>query len=383
MHHSPAPFTTYLDLYQKYPKDVLSRKARQLEWDIKDDTVLTTWEISFSAVQKKMPEAATILLISGNLAPEGIPQIFFTCGGFLSGMSNSSTWGSRPLMTFSLELQVQQAFGILLSFSFIQRSVGASDVSVHPLIHLWARLRLSLSEQKTLKETSLIMLDEYVGRSKDANNNRRHISHFWSIYTSIEPCDTPSDIDLPAICYDAANSNVFNIYPYTKTVHTVFSCITAIKQLIFPFHFNLQRLPTTEFHRIRRGILLWEFLGSRLFDSRIGGYKKFEDVPSWQFCQASKLFLTEDSTVITALFLPAEGTFYNGKGDIDLRFYGWLLIWYGQARVHQHPVVAGLQLGLGFILGVCYSEMRGLRSAYYSSGRERSTWKPSMTPTTR
>lgn len=147
MHHSPAPFTTYLDLYQKYPKDVLSRKARQLEWDMKDDTVLTTWEISFSAVQKKMPEAATILLISGNLAPEGIAQSIFTFGGFFSGMSNSSTIISRLLIVLSPELQVQQAIGILLSFSFVQRSVGASYVSVHPLIHLWARLRLNLFEQ--------------------------------------------------------------------------------------------------------------------------------------------------------------------------------------------------------------------------------------------
>lgn len=87
IHRSQRPFTTYLELYQKYPKEILGQKARQAEWDAKADTILTTWEISYAAVQERMPEASQILLISGNLAHENIPQRLFTFGGFFSGKS--------------------------------------------------------------------------------------------------------------------------------------------------------------------------------------------------------------------------------------------------------------------------------------------------------
>lgn len=87
IHLSPQPFTTYLALYQEYPREILGQKPRKAEWDAKDDTILTTWEISYTAVQERMPEAAQILLISGNLAHEHIPQKLFTFGGFFSRKS--------------------------------------------------------------------------------------------------------------------------------------------------------------------------------------------------------------------------------------------------------------------------------------------------------
>lgn len=85
IHRSQRPFTAYLELYQKYPREILGQKARKAEWDAKADTILTTWEISYIAVQEKMPEASQILLICGNLAHENIPPRLFTFGGFFSG----------------------------------------------------------------------------------------------------------------------------------------------------------------------------------------------------------------------------------------------------------------------------------------------------------
>ncbi|KAF4935500.1 hypothetical protein CGCF245_v007532 [Colletotrichum fructicola] len=90
MNPSEMPFAAYLDLYHRYPKEILSRKARKAASDEKDDTVLTTWEISFEAVQNQMPEAAEVLLVSGYLAPEGISQELFTYEGFFSGYFNLS-----------------------------------------------------------------------------------------------------------------------------------------------------------------------------------------------------------------------------------------------------------------------------------------------------
>lgn len=90
IHRSQQPFTTYLELFQRYPREILGQRARTADWDAKADTILTTWEISYIAVQERMPEASHILLICGNLAHENIPQEIFTFGGFFSGKSKFS-----------------------------------------------------------------------------------------------------------------------------------------------------------------------------------------------------------------------------------------------------------------------------------------------------
>lgn len=102
IHRSQRPFTTYLELYQKYPREILGQKARKAEWDSKDDTILTTWEISYIAAQEKMPEASQILLICGNLAHENIPPKLFTFGGFFSG---KSTLQSKLFVLFDVNLE--------------------------------------------------------------------------------------------------------------------------------------------------------------------------------------------------------------------------------------------------------------------------------------
>lgn len=55
------PIASYLDLLERYPSMVLGYRTAMGGWNYRNDTLLTTWEISFSALSKQMPKAALIL----------------------------------------------------------------------------------------------------------------------------------------------------------------------------------------------------------------------------------------------------------------------------------------------------------------------------------
>src|SRR4051812_32385214 len=61
----------YLSYYEKAFMAVQSRKPR-FGWNYQNDTATTTWEISFSQIEKEDNEAALLLLTCSYLNPEEI-----------------------------------------------------------------------------------------------------------------------------------------------------------------------------------------------------------------------------------------------------------------------------------------------------------------------
>ena len=55
------PIARYLNHFQQYPNMMLGYRTAMGGWNYRNDTLLTTWEISFSALSKQMPKAALIL----------------------------------------------------------------------------------------------------------------------------------------------------------------------------------------------------------------------------------------------------------------------------------------------------------------------------------
>ncbi|KAF0331700.1 eukaryotic translation initiation factor 3 [Colletotrichum asianum] len=196
-----------------------------------------------------------------------------------------------------------------------------------------------------------------------------HILHFYSVYISLEPCNSPSDsIDLSVVWYDVNNGNAFKLPPHARATHKASSNGTAIKDSLS--RSQSQRLQPSEFDRIRRNILIWEDLiemqNGAVFE---WGFKdRFMGSVNaiwWLSCQAAKFFPDEDEAVIGKLMEYASLSFVDDDKDVDHRWYAWLLIWHGQATMHQHPVLAGLQLGFGLILDGCRVELRDLYRSYY------------------
>ncbi|KAH9233427.1 hypothetical protein K456DRAFT_1911902, partial [Colletotrichum gloeosporioides 23] len=165
------------------------------------------------------------------------------------------------------------------------------------------------------------------------------------------------------VWYDVTKSNAFNLRPYGSAVHKVFSYVTAIKGSLS--RFQSRHMPPTEFERIRRSIIIWADQYTYFIDEPDPYRFKSGNAVWWRFCQAAKTFPTQDQVIVTELLGNSAGSIYESEEDVDQRWYAWLLIWHGQVTMHQHPVLAGLHLGLGMILEVCRVEMRDIFTLYY------------------
>ncbi|KAF3112319.1 hypothetical protein TWF706_010906 [Orbilia oligospora] len=71
INETKLPLEDYMSHYDKAFKTVQSRKPR-FGWNYRDDTAVTTWEISFSKVKEQDEEAALLLLVCSYLNPEEI-----------------------------------------------------------------------------------------------------------------------------------------------------------------------------------------------------------------------------------------------------------------------------------------------------------------------
>src|SRR5512140_38759 len=74
------PVAEYIDLFLSHSKMMLSHRNAKAAWDYRDDTTLTTWEISYLAVHEQMPRATQILHICAFLNRDSISEELFVLG---------------------------------------------------------------------------------------------------------------------------------------------------------------------------------------------------------------------------------------------------------------------------------------------------------------
>ncbi|KAL9046502.1 MAG: hypothetical protein Q9214_000671 [Letrouitia sp. 1 TL-2023] len=68
------PLHSYLPLFDRNFRQVMDKKPPKALWHYREDTVLTTWEVSYGAVINQCPEAAEILTISSFFSNQNIPE---------------------------------------------------------------------------------------------------------------------------------------------------------------------------------------------------------------------------------------------------------------------------------------------------------------------
>jgi hypothetical protein len=67
-----CPMEEYINIYKRNARSMLAQTPAPAAWDYRNDSVFTTWEISFTAIEQEMPEAAKLLLLCGFFAKEDI-----------------------------------------------------------------------------------------------------------------------------------------------------------------------------------------------------------------------------------------------------------------------------------------------------------------------
>lgn len=140
------PLAQYLALFQRSKTALLGRN-RPANYP---DTVATTWEISFQEVEKESLAAAGLMNLCAFLAPDDIP---------LSMLRDDAKDLPVELSeAVSDELKLDDAIAVLRRYSLMERNEDA--LSVHRLVQLVARERLSGNERKKWAESAVRVVNE-------------------------------------------------------------------------------------------------------------------------------------------------------------------------------------------------------------------------------
>ncbi|KAK6350994.1 hypothetical protein TWF718_004173 [Orbilia javanica] len=124
IHEMNISVEKYLHYHDKAFKEAQSQIPK-LGWAYRNDTAVTTWEVSFLAVRQQDEEAASLLLACSYLNPN---EIF------------ERLWEDDEQLDVGVQLQRKNRFSLLASYSLINRNQHGV-FSIHPVVHDWARER--------------------------------------------------------------------------------------------------------------------------------------------------------------------------------------------------------------------------------------------------
>ncbi|KAF3235112.1 hypothetical protein TWF192_001078 [Orbilia oligospora] len=164
----------YLLHYEEAFMDAQARIPR-FGWNYRRDKASTTWEMSFSRVEKENTEAAFLLLMCSYLNYEEISE---------------DLWDTERFN----RAQFREMVGLLSSYSLV-RVVGTGIFSVHPVVHSWARERQAQPERLAVLKDVLILLGNASGRDKmsressnwDSREERMILAHLGYLDQHFDP----------------------------------------------------------------------------------------------------------------------------------------------------------------------------------------------------
>ena len=160
----------YCGVYSRRRRELLSQRAVQGE-DEYPYTVYTTWEVSRKMIEQMSNEvgrdALELLNVFSFFHHDGISEEIFRRSWEKMQRGMSSGW----MLSHQVDIVLRQldqewepyplrvAFSLLQSFSLINRDKD-NLIFIHPLVHTWARDRLSASGQETIwsQATSTVAL---------------------------------------------------------------------------------------------------------------------------------------------------------------------------------------------------------------------------------
>ncbi|ETI21604.1 hypothetical protein G647_07951 [Cladophialophora carrionii CBS 160.54] len=144
----------YLHFYLGYRHRLLS-SPKSISADEAD--VITTWEIPFRRIEKResveYKDAVVLMHIFAFLHFESISEHIFRVSWAASENNSSSDVLLPDLLRLDsscsdeAQIRLRRAIGVLCDYSIIDHDVEREVCSLHPVIHRWARTRLSDGEQ--------------------------------------------------------------------------------------------------------------------------------------------------------------------------------------------------------------------------------------------
>ncbi|KAK3312022.1 hypothetical protein B0H66DRAFT_538966 [Apodospora peruviana] len=124
--------STYLDMYPSTRYNGMGRQS-----------VMTTWNISFTEVSRTTPQAAALLLLLSLLEADDIPTILLDSQRKFRASATGQGWIPRELHEIlKSEQQIVGARRELQRFGFVKYQTASESLYMHPLVQYWACQRL-------------------------------------------------------------------------------------------------------------------------------------------------------------------------------------------------------------------------------------------------
>jgi tetratricopeptide (TPR) repeat protein len=162
--------TDYLRFFQASSLDLLDEREAHADHPV---SVTHTFTLVFERLERDHPLAAELLTVCAFLAPEAIPEEFFLEGAAYLGPT-LETLAADPL-TF------QRAIKALLLYSLIQRDPAAHTLTIHRLVQVVLKARLSETEQRTWARRVVEAMNQLFPSDEDTQAN------YWQIGERLLP----------------------------------------------------------------------------------------------------------------------------------------------------------------------------------------------------
>jgi tetratricopeptide (TPR) repeat protein len=178
----------YRPEYRERRKQLLGIKARTLIHRY-GESVLSTWETSFAAVERQSAMAARLLSLLAFLNFDDIfPALF---GRFKSGDNPATEGSDRRYQSYLSpdspidQYAIEEAFGVLQTYSLIQWRDERGGYAMHKLVHAWGQDRLEVEQQQHLSLITLELLTEIIPTVGNSTFGMRLVPHVMANFTVV------------------------------------------------------------------------------------------------------------------------------------------------------------------------------------------------------
>lgn len=181
----------YLHYYLGYRREMISYSHIN---NADDDNIITTWEIPFRKIKARASveyrDAVDIMHIFAFMHFQSIPEsIFQAFWNSTNGTETSFTDYPDMLQNLSMlneeaHARVRRAFRVLYDYSIIDYGPGQKSCSLHPVVHTWARSRLTPAEYARWLSCTTAMLAHCISSNFEASGRqfrRQLLSHMDAV----------------------------------------------------------------------------------------------------------------------------------------------------------------------------------------------------------
>ena len=164
----------YLLEYKSNFQSVTENRSEGLEGYA---TVYTTWQTSLEAIKRQNWQAAELLHLYGFLSNDVSDELILHGADEQIAKGNETKW-------------FKTCIKLLLSYSLVKREGGKHRVWIHPVVHVWTRQHLKMSEKQQQTEHALKAVANCISWKAEETNSEKKLNFARDILPDVEACVT-------------------------------------------------------------------------------------------------------------------------------------------------------------------------------------------------